>query len=215
MKRVLPTLLLVMTLPSSFSIAQESSQLSPFDRYLKGLRTGRLETALVRVAALCGMNLNAATIRYAVRPDERWKPVRNLGNARDNQETDFFATAEVLHSPKRILVEEWSMDSEAGDETRTIICLLDQDVKYGEQIEWSSPQEEERTGTSKPPGWAHEVRWRVEQGKFLKSILEQFVNEQEKPVPKPRLGPDTPKVFGFIPEIRTWGDLKLPDTMLL
>ena len=65
MKRVLPTLLLVMTLPSSFSIAQESSQLSPFDRYLKGLRTGRLETALVRVAALCGMNLNAATIRYA------------------------------------------------------------------------------------------------------------------------------------------------------
>jgi len=214
MKRALSTLLLVSTLPSSFSIAQGSSQLSPFDKYLTGVRTGRPEAALVRLAGVCGVQLNAATIRSADRPGETWKLLKNLAHARDDQETDFFATAEVLHVGQKALVEEWNMDFEAGDEIRTLYCLVDRQVKYGEQIEWNSPQEEEGAGTANASGWAYEVRWNVVQGKFFKSILERFVNQHEEPVPKPKLGPEAPTVFGLIPEMKTWADLKLPDAML-
>jgi len=106
------------------------------------------------------------------------------------------------------------MDFEAGDEIRTFYCLVGRQVKYGEQIEWYSPQEEEGAGVANVSGWAYEVRWNVEQGKFIKSILEHFVNQHEVPVPKPKLGPDAPTVFGLIPEMKTWSDLKLPDAML-
>ena len=87
---------------------------------------------------------------------------------------DFFATAAVRHIGQRTLVEEWNMDSEAGDGIRTLYCLVDRQVKYGEQIEWYSPQEEEGTGTAGAPGWAYEVRWNVVQGKFFKPILDDL-----------------------------------------
>ncbi len=106
------------------------------------------------------------------------------------------------------------MDSEAGNESRSLYCLINRRVIYGEQIEWSSGQQTEDANGSASLGWAYEVRWEVSQGKFFKSILEHFVNRREKPVPKPKLGPDAPKVFGVIPEIRTWSDLKFPDEML-
>jgi hypothetical protein len=212
MKKALPTFLLFLTLLSSFSIAQGSTLHSPFDRYLNYLRAGRTEPALARVAGLCGVNLHSSDIRYAERPFEAWTLAKGLSHARDDQETDFFATAEVWHSDQRVLVEEWSMDSEAGDETRTFFCLKDLQVIYGEQIEWSSPQEGD--GNSAITGWAYEVRWKVEQSKFFKSILEHFVDEQEKPIRKPELGPNAPTVFGIIPEVKTWNDLKLPDAMV-
>ena len=208
MRGWLSTLLLVLTLPSSFSIAQESSQLSPFDKYLAGVRTRRPEGALVRVATVCGVNLKTATVRTAERPGDTWKLVQGLAHARDDQATDLFSTAEVWHAGQRVLLEEWNMDSEAGDEIRTIFCLVDREVKYGERIEWSSPPE------ANASVWAYEVRWNVEQGKLFKSILERFVNEHEEPDSKPKLGSDAPTVFGVIPEIRTWADLKLPDEML-
>ncbi|MGP8253701.1 MAG: hypothetical protein ACLQHF_16855 [Terracidiphilus sp.] len=213
MRRALPTFLLLLTLPSPFSIAQGAKRLSPFDRYLSDIRAGRTEAALVRIAELCGVNPRALDIRYAIRPGEVWKLVKGLSHAIDDQETDFFATAEVWHTNQKVLVEEWSMDSEAGDETRRFFCLADRQVIYGEQIDWSAPQEEEE-GNPAVPGWAYEVRWKVEQGKFFKSILEHFVNEQERPIRKPELGPNGPTVFGLIPEIKTWNDLKLPDAML-
>jgi hypothetical protein len=160
------------------------------------------------------MNLDAVTVRNAVRPGETWRLARSLAHARDEQETDFFATAQVWHSSSGTLVEEWNMDNEAGDEIRTLYCLHDRRVIYGEQIEWSSGQAEEEANGPASPAWAYEVRWEVTKDKFFKSILERFVNDREKPVPKPKLIPDAPKVFGIIPEIRTWADLKLPDAML-
>ena len=105
------------------------------------------------------------------------------------------------------------MDSEAGDQIRTIYCLLGPNMRNGEQIEWSSSNDEEAT-PSTTTSWAYEVRWKVEQGKFFKSTLGRFVNDREQPVPKPKLGPDAPAVFGIIPGMKTWNDLKLPDSML-
>ncbi len=213
MRQALLVLIVFGGLGSTFSIAQGASQISSFDSYLSGIRSGRHEAALMRVAAMCGVNPSAATVHNADRPYEDWKLVRNLGHARDEQETDFFATAQVWQSGDKTLVEEWNMDSEAGDEIRTLYCLHNRGVIYGEQIEWCSPQEE-GADTANASGWAYEVRWNVVQGKFFKSILERFVNQHEEPVPKPKLGPDAPKVFGLIPEVRMWSDLKLPDAML-
>jgi hypothetical protein len=187
------TLALFLTLPSSFSIAQGATQTSPFERYLHGIRAGQPETALMRVAAQCGINLDKAIARFADRPGEEWKVVKSLAKAQDDQETDFFATAAVWHVGQRTLVEVWNMDLEARDEIRTIYCLLGQNVTNGEQIEWSSSNDEE-TSAPTATSWAYEIRWKVEQGKFFKSTLERFVNDRERPVPTPKLGPDAPAV---------------------
>jgi hypothetical protein len=160
------------------------------------------------------MKLDAAAAHNAVRPGEKWRLTGSLAHARDEQETDFFGTAQVWHSGDRTLVEEWWMDSEAGDEIRTLYCLHNRSVIYGEQIEWSSEQVEE--GVNDPAGsnWAYEVRWEVIEGNILKSILERFVNDHEMPIPRPSLRQGSPKVFGILPEVRTWADLKLPDALL-
>ena len=213
MKKVPAALILIVGLGSCFSFAQGSRQIDPFQRYLAGLKSNRHDAALARVAALCRMDLGTATVRYADRPGENWKLHKNLTRAQGDQETDFFATAAVWHAGRRILVEEWSMDLEAGDETRTLYCLLGPQVTSGEQIEWCSSNDEEANDAT-AAGWAYEIRWKVEQGKFFKSTLERFVNDREQPVPKPKLGPDAPTVFGLIPEVKTWSDLKLPDAML-
>jgi len=214
MKKWLPVLGVLLVLGECISIAQGTADQSPFDRYLIGVRNGEHEAALLRTATRCGLSLKTANVHNAERPSETWKLVRNLSHARDDQETDFFATVQVWHSHKKILVEEWNMDSEAGDEVRTLYCLQNRQVIYGEQIEWSSGLTEEEEKENTCPDWAYEVRWEVIQGKFFKSILERFVNEQEKTVPKPKLGPHQPTVFGVIPEIKNWGDFNLPNELL-
>lgn len=213
MKLTLPVLCLLLGLRSCFSFAQGSRQIDPFQRYLAGLKSNRSEVALARVAAQCSKDLGTATVRYADRPGETWKLHKNLTGAQGDQETDFFATAAVWHVGNRILVEEWSMDLEAGDEIRTLYCLLNRQVVSGEQIEWSSSNDEDAVASA-ASNWAYEVRWKVEQGRFFKSTLQRFVNDRGEPVPKPKLGPDAPAVFGIIPEMKIWGDLKLPDELL-
>jgi hypothetical protein len=137
----------------------------------------------------------------------------SLAKAMEDLETDFFATAAVWHFGNRALVEVWSMDLEAGDEIRTVYCLLGPSVTNGEQVEWSMSNNED-ANASTASNWAYEVRWKVEQGRTFKSTLERFVNEREEPVPKPKLGSDAPTVFGIIPETRTWDDLNLPDELM-
>jgi hypothetical protein len=104
------------------------------------------------------------------------------------------------------------MDAEAGEETRTLYCLENQEIISGEQIQWVGPEDEE--SNTAEPEWAYEIRWKIERKKFFKTILERFVDDDERPISKPKLGANAPKTFGLIPEKLRWSDLKLPDEML-
>jgi hypothetical protein len=212
MKSLLPVLALLAGLGSSISFSQNPNDFSPFDRYIEVTRAGRFGPALNRVADQCGVRLKQAAVRFAERPDEVWKSVRRFPSARRDQGTDFFSTAAVWRDGNKSVVELWWMDSEAGEQTRTLYCLQNREVRSGEEIQWISESQNDDGSTD--PKWAYEVRWNVEQKKFFKATLEGFADYKEKPVPKPILSENTPKTFGLIPEILHWGDLKLPDSLL-
>jgi hypothetical protein len=196
----------------SISFAQNPDNSLPFDRYIEGTRAGRFEPALKRVADQCGVRLKQATVRFAERPNVVWKPVRKFPSARRDQETDFFSTAAVWRNGNKTVVEIWWMDSEAGEQTRTLYCLHNREILAGEEIQWTSKNQNDDGSTD--PKWAYEVRWNVDQKKYFKAILEGFVDDKEKPVPKPVLSENAPKTFGLIPEMLHWSDLKLPELLL-
>jgi hypothetical protein len=212
MTKSFPVLVLLLGLGSSFSFAHSGQSDSSFDNYILTTRANRFEPVLSRVASKCGVRLALGDGRFAERPENAWKPVRQLANGRKDQETDFFSTAAVWGSRHRAVVELWWMNSEAGDETRTLYCLHDGAVLQGEQIEWASPQQQD--SSSKSPVWAYEVRWKVAQNKLTTSTLERFVDARERPIAKPKYGDDVPKTFGLIPQVFEWTDLKLPDELL-
>ena len=212
MRHFFPVLAILAGLGSSISSAQGSSSSSPFDRYIQSTRAGHFEPALVRLAARCGFTLGQARVRFAERPGEVWKPVRRLPAARSDQQTDFFSTVAVWRTGNKAVVEIWWMNSEAGDETRTLYCLHDREILAGEEIQWASENENEDGSTD--PGWAYEVRWNVEKKKLFKATHEGFVDRNERPTAKPKLANYAPKTFGLIPEMLKWSDLKLPDFLL-
>jgi hypothetical protein len=212
MKNWLPVLALLAGLGSSISFSQNPNDFSPFDRYIEVTRAGRFGPALNRVADQCGVRLKQAAVRFAERPDGVWKSVRRFPFARRDQATDFFSTAAIWRSGNKVVVELWWMDSEAGEQTRTLYCLQNREILSGEEIQWNSESQNDDGSTD--PKWAYEVRWNVEQKKFLKATLEGFVDDKERPVPKPVLSENAQKTFGLIPEMLHWSDLKLPDSLL-
>jgi hypothetical protein len=212
MKRWLPVLVLLAGLGSSISFAQNPDNTSPFDRYIEVTRADRFEPALKRMADQCGVRLKQATVRFAERPDEVWKLVQRFPSARRDQTTDFFSTVAVWRSGNKAVIELWWMDSEAGEQTRTLFCLQNREMLAGEEIQWTSENQYDDGSTD--PKWAYEVRWNVEQKKFFKATLEGFVDDMEKPVPKPVLSKNAPKTFGLIPQMFHWSDLKLPESLL-
>jgi hypothetical protein len=161
MKNWLPVLVLLAGLGSSISFAQNPGNLSPFDRYIEVTRARRFEPALKRLADRCGVGLNQATVRFAERPDKVWKSVRRFPSARRDQATDFFSTAAVWRTGNKTVVELWWMDSEEGDQSRTLYCLRNREILAGEEIHWASENQNDDGSTD--PDWAYEVRWNVEQ----------------------------------------------------
>jgi len=212
MKHWLPVLMLLAGLGCSVCLAQNPDNTSPFDRYIEITRADRFEPALKRMADQCGVRLKQATVRFAERPDEVWKPVQRFPSARRDQTIDFFSTAAVWRSGSKAVVELWWMNSEAGEQTRTLFCLQNREMLAGEEIQWTSENQYDDGSTD--PKWAYEVRWNVEQKKFFKATLEGFVDDTEKPVPKPVLSKNAPKTFGLIPQMLHWSDLKLPESLL-
>jgi hypothetical protein len=212
MKKLLSVLALLTGLGCSISSSQGTAKTSAFDRYIAKTRAGRSEPALRRLASQCGVALNRSHARFAEMPEESWKHVKRLPADRADQETDFFSTAAVWRSGTKFVVEIWWMDAEAGEETRTLYCLENQEIISGEQIQWVGPEDEE--SNTAEPEWAYEIRWKIERKKFFKTILERFVDDDERPISKPKLGANAPKTFGLIPEKLRWSDLKLPDEML-
>jgi hypothetical protein len=212
MNRWLTVMVLLAGLGCAVSLSQGTAKASAFDRYIAKTRAGRSEPALRRLASQCGVALSQSHVRFAELPEERWKQVKRLPADRVDQETDFFSTAAVWHSGTKVVVEIWWMDAEAGEETRTLYCIENREIISGEQIQWVGPKDDDLNTAE--AGWAYEVRWKIERKKFFKTILERFVDDDERPISKPKLGANAPNTFGLIPEKLRWSDLKLPDEML-
>jgi len=154
---------------SSLSSAQTASQMDPFSQYLEGIKANRPETSLLRVAQVCGVDLNTVAPRYADLPDNTWILVKDLAKGIHGLETDFFVTVAVWKQSDRILVEMWEMQLDVKNETRLFYCLEQRKIKIIESSEWTLP-EVLQNGKEKP-GWGYEQHWNVtEAGKYERTF---------------------------------------------
>jgi hypothetical protein len=206
MRSLLPILALLAGLGCSISFAQFNQQIDPFQRYLAGLQANRQEAALVRFASECGVDIKGSA-RYAQRPGSRWVLVKDLSKALEDQETDFYGVAAVWHQADRIVVEEWSMELDTGDYTRSFFCFKDQKIRIVETIDWSISVEGWR---KENPAWGYEHRWKIGQDGKYENVLHRFVNLSEEPMAAPKLDAEVSKGLDWSPMVATWEDMKMP-----
>jgi hypothetical protein len=211
MKRWLPVLVLFAGLGSSFSFTQNPPPADPFGKYLAGIKENRKETALVRIAAECGIDTMVAVPRYAQRPGERWTLVKDLSKAREDQETDFYGTIAVWHLADRILIERWGMELDTGDYYRMLFCLQDHKVRFAEAVDWSISVEGERATSA---SWGYEQRWKVGQDGKYENVLHRFVDIGEHPIAQPKLDAETTRGLDWNPKVLSWKDMDLPIELL-
>ena len=208
MKMYFPVLAVLLGLGSSISSAQIHPPKDPFDRYLAETTAGKREPAFVRFSQECGIDLGASSVRYATRPDNEWKRTRDLSNALDGLETDFFATVAVNTAGEKSLVEMWTMELDVGIESRTFYCLDNQKVTRIEATEWTLPVTDEEEKTN--PGWGYKQLWNLaKSGKFQRT-QHGFVDWFEIPMNDPSLDIETRKALDWEPKIHLQTDLKLP-----
>jgi hypothetical protein len=205
MKRLLPVLVLLAGLGSSISLAQSTS---PFDRYVAGIKANRSETALVRFADECGVNLKIARSHFAQLPGDEWKEVKSLSLALKDQETDFYGTVAVWSQANSILVERWGMDLESGSEARKLFCLKDQRIWLAEEIDWALV---DTKGSTQPIWLGYEQRWKMKPDGKYAIVLVHYVNRLEQSVPTPSPDAGVPYASYVFPDVYNWADLKLPD----
>ena len=62
---------------------------------------------MVRFARTCGVDVGAVAPKFAERPGDRWKIVKDLPVTMEDQETDYYHTLEVWDAGKRVVAEEW------------------------------------------------------------------------------------------------------------
>jgi hypothetical protein len=211
MKRFSLALFLFAGLGRSFSFAQNSSRADPFGKYLASIKENLQETALVRIAAECGIDTKVAVPRYAQRPGERWIPVRDLSSALEDQETDFYGTVAAWHATDRILIERWGMELDTGDYYRMLFCLQDHKVRFAEAVDWSISVEGE-SATS--PNWGYEQRWKVGQDGKYENVLRRFVDIGEHSIAPPKLDGETMRGVDWSPKVLNWKDTHLPIELL-
>jgi hypothetical protein len=203
---------IAIALGSLFSFAQESDQPSPFNRFLDGVKLKKLDSATVRFAAECGVNLSLTKVVYADRPGDKWNPVADLSKGLDDMATDFFGTAAMWKQGNRLVVELWDIEGDVGSEARGFYCFDGDKATQAENIEWTLPvTDEEEKGH---PGWGYEQRWTVgANGKYQKT-LSRFVNPQEDPISKPKLEAGEEPNYNWTPKILALADLELPTELL-
>jgi len=185
---------------------------NPFELYLAEAKAHRTEPALVRFARTCGVDVGDVIPRFAERPRERWKVVKDLSGVLKNQETDFYHTLEVWQAGKRVVTEEWGMDADSGDYYRVFTCLLSRKIVSAELVSWNVPDEE---GSREEPGWGYDVRWELRTGGKFTRAWTTFLDLREKPIPEPKLEADVKKDLDEQDfDMRTWADLEYPAALL-
>lgn len=193
-------------------IGDSSDALNPFERYLADTKAHRTEPALAHFARSCGVDVGDIIPRFAERPGERWKVVKDFTGVMKNQETDPYHTLQVWQSGRRVVTEEWGMDSDSGDYYRVFTCLLSRRVTSAELVSWSLPDEED---SPEEPGWGYDVRWELRAGGKFARASTMFLDLHEKAIAEPKLDADVKKDLeeqDF--EMRTWADLEYPAALL-
>ncbi len=215
MKRTLSVLLVLAGLGCSISFGQAKPAadfIDPFNTYLKSEAQKQPQDALLRFAGQCGLDLSAASIRYADRPGDAWLEVKDLASGNHDRETDFFGTVAVRKLGDKILVEMWEMESDVGSESRMLYCLNNRKVTLLGVTDWTLSVEE--TEGSASGDWGYEQYWAVNTAGRFVNTTRRFVNAEEKPISTPKLDAQTLKHLRRAPTERVWVDLKLPSTLL-
>jgi hypothetical protein len=218
MKHCLPVLFLLAGLGSSFSISQNQKlpvvQRSPLDSYIEGLRTHSMNNAAARFAQTCGVKLDEAADRFAFSNNDAgtWKLVDDLPKAYDDVEMDLVNTAEVWKNPAGTVVEIWQAVLDVGGFSRSFFCFdKDGQLTTFDAIDFQIPTDE-----GKP--WGIHERWILKKdGVFQAAIPFQFIDFDEKTIPKPKMDQDDEKFAASWghkpPPIKTVNELKLPKAL--
>jgi hypothetical protein len=216
MRSKLSVLLLVLTLLSSFSVAQSVKPLSPFERYLTRVRSGEPEPSLVRFATECGVDLKTTTPHFAKAPGNKWLMVKSFAHALEDQEMDYYGTATVWTSNRMILIEYWGVDLEQGMgmQARKLFCLRDRQIQQVEQIDWEFFEYESIKGPIKAHWLGYEQRWSRRSETSYTHILSRYIDRSERTVTKPENEAEIPDASDESPNVFTWEDMKLPSTLL-
>ncbi len=205
MKHWLPVLMLFLGVGSCFSFAQAD----PFARYLSSVKAGTPETALLRFATDCGVDVKKIQPRYAVGPGSSFTAVRNLARGLRSIDTDFYSTAEVWPSRERVLVEVWANSDDVGSEVRYFNCFIGKELMKAEVVNWNVP-----VSKGDPKTWGYSLRWeRTGNGELTKTKAE-FVDALGRTIPKPKLDSEGEKSLLWVPFLGSLDDWKLPQSML-
>jgi hypothetical protein len=211
MKQALPVLGLLLGLGSCFSIAQAASPTKdPLARHMAGVKAGTPEPALQKFATGCNVDVSKILPRYAAGPGSSFTPINDLAKGLRTLDTDFYSTAEVWASESRVLVEMWANSDDVGSEVRYYECFAAQELMQAEVIEWDVPMVQSPHVVT----WGYSRRWeRGENGRMQRTKAE-FVDEIERPIPKPKLDADGERYISWTPSLGPLSELKLPPALL-
>jgi len=212
MKRWLPALVLFAGLGSSFSFTQPKRvghSLDPFDRYLKNVRSNLSEVTLQRFARECSVDTTKSKPRFAVNPGNKWTSLQSLSNGLRNLDSDFYSSAEVWHEENRVLIEIWAISADVGSEVRVYRCFANDNLLQAEAIDWNVPVDE-----ADPQTWGYSRRWERDSNGRMRRTKAEFVDEIERPIPKPKLDVDSERSLTWEPALGPLSELELPQALL-
>jgi len=197
--------------PASAHDGSPTNAPNPFELYLADAKAHRTEPALVRFAKSCGVDVGNIVPRFAQKPGERWKLVKDFNGVLKDQSTDFYHTVQVWQAGRRAVTEEWGVELDSEDYYRVFTCLENRKITSAETVNWNIPSED----SADEPGWGYEVHWTPKPGgKFVRGST-RFLDLQEQPMTEPTLDTDEKKdLEGEAFEMRGWVDLGYPAGLL-
>jgi len=214
MRRTLSVLVVLAGLGCSISFGQSDRPKSPFSSHIADVRAQRSEPALVRFAEACGVHLAGTTPRLASDGGEGWKVVTVDRESFGAADSDLVNTAEVWTVKGSVVVELWGAALDVGSFGRTMYCFdTGKSLRLVDRMDFQVPEDE--AGAA----WGMHERWRRGAGgKFIPSIAFEFIGQDEKPIPTPKLEKDDRQlVYQWKkdgPKPITVRDLKLPSSLL-
>jgi hypothetical protein len=177
---------------------------------MASVKAGTPEPALQKFATGCNVDVSKILPRHAVGPGSSFTAVNDLAKGLRTLDTDFYLTVEVWAMESRVLVEMWANSDDVGSEVRYYECFVSQKLMQAEVIEWDVPVFQ----SPHVVPWGYSRRWeRGENGRMQRTKAE-FVDEMERPIPKPKLDSDGERYVSWTPSFRPLSELKLPPSML-
>jgi hypothetical protein len=210
-KRILPVLALFAGLGHSISSAQAPRHRDPWDRYLAAVRANRPEPSLVRFAAECGVGVEQSRAKFAVNPGSEWSPVRDIAQGVKSLDSDFFSTAQIWFGGNRVFVEIWALSLDVGSEARIYHCFVDRKEEQVLAVTWKLPLVKD---SPEEIAWGYQQQWERATDGRMQRKQSGFVDEDLRPIRRPKLDDDAKKSLEWSPIMNTLDDLKLPAALL-